>query len=92
MATGESMQFTKQLGEFLLAAELCRRNLTATTFAGNVPVFDIVAVNPNRDLLLIQVKTIKSDSWQFHINEFAEIEMRNTVQVLKGRNNRLFPI
>jgi len=39
------MQLTKQVGEYLVAAEVCRRGLIATTFTGNVPHYDIIASN-----------------------------------------------
>jgi hypothetical protein len=44
MATGRSNYLTKQTGEYLVAAELSRRGFIATTFTGNVPHYDIVAV------------------------------------------------
>ena len=44
MATGRSNYLTKQTGEYLVAAELSRRGFIATTFTGNVPSYDIVAV------------------------------------------------
>ena len=43
MATGRQVQLTKQVGEYLVAAELSRRGLLTATFAGNVPDYDIVA-------------------------------------------------
>ena len=43
MATGRQVQLTKQVGEYLIAAELSRRGLLTATFAGNVPDYDIVA-------------------------------------------------
>jgi len=45
MATGRDMQLTKMIGEYLVCAELCRRELLATTFTGNVPEFDILATD-----------------------------------------------
>ena len=41
MATGRQVQLTKQVGEYLVAAELSRRGLLTATFAGNVPAYDI---------------------------------------------------
>jgi hypothetical protein len=38
--TGTQNQQTKAVGEFLVCAELGRREITATTFAGNVKDFD----------------------------------------------------
>jgi hypothetical protein len=43
MATGCSTQITKQVGEYLVAAEICRRGFIATTFTGNVPHYDIAS-------------------------------------------------
>ena len=65
MATGRSLQLTKQVGEYLVAAELCRRGLIATTFTGNVPDYDIVAISERGEHVLIQVKAIRGGSWQF---------------------------
>ena len=43
MATGRHTKLVGQTGEYLVAAELGRRGLIATTFKGNVPDFDIIA-------------------------------------------------
>ena len=43
MATGRSTKLVGQAGECLVAAELSRRGLIATTFTGNVPHYDIIA-------------------------------------------------
>ena len=43
MATGRATKLTGAVGEFVVAAELCRRGLLATPFAGNVPHYDIIA-------------------------------------------------
>ena len=92
MATGRSMQLTKQIGEYLVAAELCRRGLTATTFTGNVPWYDIVALDGKQDSVTIQVKTIKSNTWQFDASKFVDIEIsENGVQTAKGKKPRPFP-
>ncbi len=45
MATGRDNQLKKQAGEYLVAAEMCRRGFIATTFTGNVPHYDIIASN-----------------------------------------------
>ena len=39
MATGRQIQLTKQVGEYLVAAELSRQGLLTATFAGNVPAY-----------------------------------------------------
>ena len=83
MVTGRGIQLTKQIGEYLVAAELCRRDLLATTFTGNVPHYDIVASNAEGRTVLVQVKTIQSDSWQFNIRAFAEVALIHKKQVVK---------
>ncbi len=71
-----------------MAAELCRRGLLATTFTGNVPDIAIVAVNDKLEARPIQVKAIKSGSWQFNARKFLDIEYdkkRKTQQIRKKR-------
>lgn len=65
-----------QTGEYLVAAELCRRGLMATPFAGNLPHYDILALEWNGQHIPIQVKTIgPRSSWQFDAQKFVEIRM-----------------
>lgn len=85
MATGRNMQLTKQVGEYLAAAELCRRGLIATTFTGNVPEFDILAINEKRETIPIQVKTIQSGSWQSDVTNFLIIDIKQGVQTIGGK-------
>ena len=61
-------------GEYYVAAELSRRGFNATTFAGNLPLFDIVAVTPSGKALRIQVKTRtnKNNRWQLKRSEGCE--------------------
>ncbi len=82
MATGRSMQLTKQVGEYLVAAELCRRGLIATTFTGNVPHYDIIASNEAGKHLAIQVKAIRSGSWQLNLSRFVRIRLRGKRQMV----------
>ncbi|MAT39181.1 MAG: hypothetical protein CL946_06225 [Ectothiorhodospiraceae bacterium] len=83
MATGRNTQLTKQVGEYLVAAELCRRGLIATTFTGNVPHYDIIASNEKGKHHSIQVKTINSKgSWQLDLRRFAEIRLEGEKQII----------
>lgn len=82
MATGRENQLTKQVGEYLVAAELCRRGFIATTFTGNVPHFDIIASNASGGFRAIQVKAIKGATWQFDIRDFATIQLDGNKQVI----------
>jgi len=36
MTTGRENQLTKQIGEYLVSAELCRRGFVETTFTENI--------------------------------------------------------
>src|SRR5262249_39805385 len=65
MATGRQNYLTKQTGEYLVAAELSRRGLIATTFTGNVPHYDIIASNEHGKHVSVQVKASRGSSWQF---------------------------
>ncbi len=73
MATGRSNYLTKQAGEYLVAAELSRRGYIATTFTGNVPYYDIIAVDDSGGHAVVQVKAIAGASWQFNATDFADI-------------------
>src|SRR5436190_12575135 len=64
MASGRDIQLARQIGEYLAAAELGRRGWIATTFTGSLPGFDILAVNTDSQTLEVQVKAIRSKSWQ----------------------------
>jgi hypothetical protein len=44
-ATGRDMQIARQIGEHLVVAELGRRGYVAAPFAGNVPMFDLLAAD-----------------------------------------------
>jgi hypothetical protein len=83
MATGRSNYLTKQTGEYLVAAELSRRGFIATTFTGNVPHYDIVAVDERGHHALVQVKAIAGNSWQFTATNFADIVMKGQQQIVR---------
>lgn len=84
MATGRGNQLTKQAGEYIVAAELSRRGFVATTFTGNVPAYDIVAVDDQGGHALVQVKAIAADSWQFTVSQFADVVFEGPKQVVRG--------
>jgi hypothetical protein len=65
LATGLATKLTGAVGEFLVAAELCRRNLLATPFAGNVPHYDMIASGQFGGHVAVQVKAINGLTWQF---------------------------
>ena len=84
MATGRGTQLTRQIGEHLVAAELGRQGLIATPFAGNVPLFDLLAADESGNCIPIQVKAINGPAWQFDARNFLEIEITNGVQRKTG--------
>lgn len=83
MATGRHAQLIKQVGEYLVAAEVCRRGFIATTFTGNVPHYDIIASNQAGGHQAIQVKAITNNSsWQFDIRKFADVQIEGKRQII----------
>src|SRR5450759_3997817 len=75
MATGQATKRTGAVGEFLVAAELCRKGLLATPFAGNVPHYDIIASGQSGGHVAVQVKAINGSTWQFDIRKFSDVRM-----------------
>lgn len=58
-------QQVARAGEHFVAAELHRRGAYAVTFAGNMPLIDILASDQNQErTVFIQVKTRRSGTWQ----------------------------
>ena len=84
MKRGKSNQLTRQIGEHLVTAELGRRGIVATPFAGNVPDFDLVAVGESGKAVPIQVKAINGGDWQFNAKTFLKIEFDDPVQRVTG--------
>ena len=76
------------IGENLVTAELARRNIIATTLAGNIPDIDILAYRNNKSIP-IQVKaTYEEDnpkgSMQVNASVYLEIEFEGKKQIIKG--------
>jgi hypothetical protein len=82
MATGRSIQITKQIGEYLVASELGRFGLVAATFAGSIPDYDIIATDSAFRSVPVQVKTINGTSWQFDIRRFVDVRLDGQKQVI----------
>ncbi len=92
MATGRGNYLTKQTGEYLVAAELSRRGYIATTFTGNVPEYDIVAVDEAGGHALVQVKTITTDNLQIsNVQHFADIVFHGHRQVVRAARPSPYP-
>lgn len=83
MGTGRSNKLVGQTGEYLVAAELSRRGLIATTFTGNVPHYDIIASDENGRHVSVQVKAKRAGSWQFgDIRQFCDITFQGKRQIV----------
>ena len=83
MATGRSNKLVGQTGEYLVAAELGRRGLIATTFTGNVPHYDIIASNETGRHVSVQVKASRGGSWQFgDVRQYCDITFDGQRQVV----------
>lgn len=83
MARGRSNKVVGQTGEYLVAAELSRRGLIATTFTGNVPHYDIIASDEKGRHVSVQVKAGRGASWQFgDIRHFFNITFKGKRQVV----------
>lgn len=82
MATGRSNQLTKQVGEYLVAAELARLGLIAATFSGSVPDYDIIATDCNFRAVFVQVKAVTRGKWQFDIRRFVKVRLDGKRQIL----------
>jgi hypothetical protein len=63
MRSGLSNKVVGQAGEFAVCAQLGKLGLIATPFAGNVPGFDVLAVDEHLNCVPIQVKTSRGRSW-----------------------------
>ena len=83
MAAGLSMWLTRQIGEHLVTAELRRRRIIATPFAGNVSGVDILAYE-NGVSVPVQVKAINGDSWQCDIRTFLDVIITDKGQRVRG--------
>ena len=75
MQSGKQNQLTKQTGEYLVCTELCRRGYIATSFTGSVPEYDVIAIDKNNKVIQIQVKTIKTGTWQLNARNYLDIDI-----------------
>ena len=83
MATGLSNKLAGQTGEYLVAAELSRQGLIATTFTGNVPHYDIIASDATGRHVSVQVKASRGGSWQFgDLRHYCDVTFKGKRQVV----------
>jgi hypothetical protein len=84
MSSGRSNKLTAQIGEYLVCAELGKRNLIATPFAGNVPGFDVLATDEFCHTVPIQVKTTRSEKWPTDASHWINIQYIESTQTQKN--------
>lgn len=79
----------KQAGEFLVASEICRRGMFATTFSGNMPHYDILAHAADGRTTFVQVKakTSRSKTWILDTQFFLDLEQLGETHTIRGRCN-----
>ncbi|MDD3814077.1 MAG: hypothetical protein PHZ02_05475 [Desulfocapsaceae bacterium] len=85
MASGSSNKLTGQIGEHLVAAILGTKGFYASPYSGNVPGFDITAVNAETlKSFPIQVKASNGGSViRTHIDKWVEFSIdKNNRQIL----------
>jgi hypothetical protein len=81
-----STQLAGQIGESLTVAELGRRGIVATAFAGNVPEIDLLAYKDGTTISL-QVKAWRVGSVSFDAKNYLEIEFVDKQQNVVGLHN-----
>lgn len=93
MSRGRQNQLTGQIAEHLVVAELGRLGFAATGFAGNVPTFDVVAVDENCRVVPIQVKASNSDKWPSDARTWMDIDVEPTTlrQIFRGPSTLATP-
>ena len=74
-----------------MAARLGRMGYVAAPFAGNVPLFDLLAADQQGFTIPIQVKAINGISWQYDVKDFLEIEILEDFQHVRGKKELLNP-
>ena len=75
MSSGRLNKLAGQIGEYLVCAELGRRGLIATPFAGNVPTFDVLATDEFCRTVPIQVKATRSNNWPSLATRWMQIQV-----------------
>lgn len=73
--TGRDMHLVKQVGEYLVCAELGRCGHIATSFTGNMPEFDVLAIDADDRVRPVQSKAIRQGQWQFDARRCLHITL-----------------
>lgn len=88
LARNFKTQLAGQIGESLVVAELGRRGIIATAFAGNVPDIDILAYS-NDTAVHLQVKAWRTGSVHFNAARFIHIVFEGERQIVLGLDDTL---
>lgn len=88
IASGRQNKLAGQIGEYLVCAELGKRNLIATPFAGNVPAFDILIADEFCRTLPIQVKASRGTKFPTNAKEWMNLsyDPQTQCQIFGGPN------
>lgn len=78
-----SKRLAGQIGEHLVVAELGRREIIATPFAGNVPDIDILAYANGR-AVPIQVKAMRKSTGTADAAKYLSIRFEDEQQIIDG--------
>lgn len=89
MASGRTNKLTGHIAEHLVCAELGRRGILATPFAGNVPTFDLLAADEHCRSVPLQVKAMRSENWRTDASKWMHLqyEARTKKQLYHGSIN-----
>ena len=90
MSRSFKTQLAGQIGESLVVAELGRRNIVATCFAGNVPDIDLLAYRDGKTQHL-QVKAWRNGAVSFDATRFLHIKILDNIQTVEGLDGSLDP-
>jgi hypothetical protein len=90
MARSFKTQLAGQIGEALVVAELGRRDIVATTFAGNVPDIDLLAYKDGKTAA-VQVKSWRNGSVSFDATRYLQISIEDEIQTVTGIDESLDP-
>ena len=84
MAKSFKTQLSGQIGEHLVVAELGRRGVIATPFAGNVPDIDVLAY-ANSQSVPIQVKSQTTGTPGVDAKKYLNIQIEGNKQTVKSK-------
>jgi hypothetical protein len=90
MARSFKTQLAGQIGESLVVAELGRRGIVATAFAGNVPDIDLLAYKDGKTCA-IQVKAWRNGAVSFDAMRYLNIQIIDEIQSVLGLHEELDP-